>query len=65
LDTTIKLKVGYVLLRNGDPVKTGRIGAQTAKLYQHAGRARAAASRIYRHRGEVLVTEAFIEVPGE
>jgi hypothetical protein len=62
---TIKLKVGYVLLRHGDPVKTGRCGAQTAKLYQHAGRARAAASRFVRHRGEIMVLPAFIEVPSE
>jgi hypothetical protein len=58
---TIKLTIGYVVLRNGDPVKTGRCGAQTAKLYAHPGRARAVASG----RKDTIVLPAFIEVPGE
>jgi hypothetical protein len=63
----LKLKIGYVVLKNGDPVKTGRRGAQTAKLYQHAGRARAVTGRFNaRTRTDLYyIVEAFIEVPGE
>lgn len=60
MDTAVKLKVGYVVLRHGDPVKTGRRGAQTAKLYDKAGHARRVASG-----RDAMVVEAFIEVPGE
>lgn len=61
MSAPIKLKIGYVVLRNGDPVKTGRRGAQTAKLYAKPGFARRVASG----RKDCIVVEAFIEVPGE
>lgn len=57
----IKLTIGYVVLRHGDPVKTGRRGAQTAKLYAKAGYARRVASG----RKDTIVLPAFIEVPGD
>jgi hypothetical protein len=63
LDTTVKLKIGYVVLKNGEPVKTGLQLSKTSKLYRHAGMARrvAAAPRF----AGSMVVEAFIEVPGE
>lgn len=54
----IKLKIGYVVLRHGDPVKTGRRGSQTAKLYDKPGYAR----RVATERGGI-VCEACVEVP--
>jgi hypothetical protein len=60
VDTSVKLKIGYVVLRHGDPVKTGRSGARTSKLYAKAGIARRVANQ-----KDGIVLEAFIEVPGE
>lgn len=58
--TAIRIKIGYVVLRHGDPVKTGRRGAQTAKLYAKAGYARRLANAV-----SGIVVEVFFEVPGE
>ena len=64
MDATIKLKVGFVVMKHGDPVRTGRSGTGwcnqpgTVKLYQTAGAARRVARGV-----SGIVVEAFIEVP--
>lgn len=55
------VSVGFILVRHGKPVKTGRIGAQTAKLYATAGSARRTAS----NRSGVGIFECFVQVPSE
>lgn len=56
-----KLRVGWVVLVKGKPVKTGSSWTgQTCKLYQTAGGARRVANS-----RDGMVVEAFIEVPSE
>jgi hypothetical protein len=58
----IKLKIGYAVLKEGVPVRTG-YGSQTAKVYVHAGHARRVAANP-RFAGS-FVAEVFVEVPAD
>lgn len=54
-----KIKIGYVAIKHGDPIKTASYsGSQQPKLYNKPGYALAVARK---HGG--IVCEAFIEVP--
>jgi hypothetical protein len=60
LATSVKLKIGYVVLRDMEPVRTGLKQSKTSKLYKHAGPARVVAAK-----RDAIVVPAFIEVPGD